>query len=85
MAVNTAPFMKEQPTSDEIIEKQIITMLDGSTQQKPVHWNEIYKKFVEGGICANERLVAIMNGLLMPCGEYSGMNHNIFKGAPVSH
>lgn len=64
------------------ITQKIFEVLQGSSREKKVHWNDIKKETEDKSLCSASELVASMNGILLPFGEVSGTNHYYWIGRP---
>jgi hypothetical protein len=62
----------------KLLIEQLEPVFAGSKESRPVHWSDLCKRFVEGGICSNATLVAAVNAHLLPAGNVRGSNHNFW-------
>ena len=63
---------------------QVETALAGATEETPVHWSDLVKRFVgaEGNCPERSALVGVMNFFLLPQGKLVGRNHKYWWFLP---
>lgn len=57
---------------------EIRRVIGSATEQNPVHWSVLIKRFVDGGLYSDDQLVTAVNSILLPFGNLRGSNHNFW-------